>query len=205
MDAGSGIWVILVGAYVAIVALGRSQREAKRRAQQGQGGGPAPDAPVPRGSRLREMMAELDAEEQARSKLEVVVTPEWGSRRPATVEVRPQAPAPPPTDFDAQAVALTESRRRAAETPAFLPPAEVQALEGQRTPPAPRITSRIESRIVDRVVAPAAALATGAAVSPAGAPPGRSAAAARLAQLAGGGLRGAVVLSEILGPPKAGT
>ncbi len=78
------------------------------------------------------------------------------------------------------------------------------AVKVQRESPAPApavgsgIASRIESRIVDRMVAPATAAP--AQEAPVAAVP----AVKRLTRLAAGGLRGAFVLSEILGPPRGG-
>jgi hypothetical protein len=58
------------------------------------------------------------------------------------------------------------------------------------------IAPRLESRIVDRMVAPPSSAPVVAA--PAASVP----AAERLTRIAAGGLRGAFVLSEILGPPR---
>ncbi len=212
MDA---FWLIVL-VWVAVVFFGRSQQKARGG---GRAGGPPRQTPL---DDLRLMMEgkEPPMEDARRLAERPGVQVPMGLARPPEAATRAE---PEVADYDTEATQLADQRRLAAATPAFLPPDEAAAAAAApRTPPVPRITTRIESRIVDRVVVPpvagTAAAASGVAGPGAGRAGGPSAAttspltagaaqlnpaAARLAALASGGLRGAFVLSEILGPPRS--
>jgi hypothetical protein len=193
-------WLILI-VYVAIVLVGRSQQQKRRG--QGAAGGEAKPHPTS----LRDLQLMLQGQE-----------PPTDDARALAERLRvrlPAAPAPPRedaaepvVDYDAESIRIAEQRRRAAETPAFLPERARQGPGPKltlRAPPTTAVASRIESRIVDRVVAPPGAAADATAARAATPVPGASSpAAARLARYADGSLRGAFVLSEILGKPRGG-
>lgn len=195
----SGIWLVIVVAYVALVYFGRAQQEAKRKAQGGQGGGSAPDAAA-RAARREALRQEMEAQRESTTRYNVVLEPQptgSRSRYAPRVVAEEEVPEEVPVDYDAEAVQTAEARRRAAESPAFLPARAAGSgmQPAQAAPPASAITSRIESRIVDRIGAPQSA-------APAPAAAARVTAAQRLGRFATGGLRGAFVLSEIFGPPR---
>jgi hypothetical protein len=196
------LWFLVV-VYVVFVMLVRSQQKAKRARQGGQAPGPA--QPESRRARLEELQRVLRGETPPSDEV-LRLANRFGVSLPAPPVAGPATDSAEPVfDYDTETIREAEARERAAETPAFLPRGIAPGVPrgGQlRAPPATGVAPRLQSRIVQRVVPPPGAEPEVTAAEPGTTTPGAPAAAARVARLARGGLRGAFVLSELLGPPR---
>jgi hypothetical protein len=166
--------LLLVGLYVVITLIARAQKEQARRAS-----GERQDAATEeRGERLAEW----------RQRLAEQLEEQGGVLRPAAGEASAAEMAGRLMGITVRPGDLAEPSPRGRRLPfgAAPPP----------SPPEPPARAPVRPRPMPRV----AAAAPAAAVPPPA--EGESPAAQRLARLAGGGLRGAVVLSEILGTPR---
>jgi hypothetical protein len=203
------LWLIVV-VYVVLVFLGRAQQKA-RRAGRGaggaatEGGGPSRQERLEALRRALEQRIEPDnAQVLAARRLSAT-----GSGR-MVVKVVPQADDLGQVfeDYDSESVQAAEARLRAAEAPAVSLEEEGESASPARLAVRQPAPSVIAPRLQPRITGIGAMPADRTAAEPV---PGTTApttarvGAARLAQLANGGLKGAFALAEILGPPKVET